>query len=163
MVNGTNVFGKDNPRWPIGNATETIKVPDVGLPTPRGPASVPPGPVKPRTWLSDRPVAAIGEAFRTTAGIVAAWLIGLPRRAGNRLFAMNDAEAGWRGWQVTELAGGLARQYRDARFDTLRAPLEPYGGRVELDALRDPGERPPETPRAWRGCPPPQSPRDGEH
>jgi hypothetical protein len=28
-----NLFGKDNPRWPIGNATETIKVPHVGLPT----------------------------------------------------------------------------------------------------------------------------------
>jgi hypothetical protein len=43
--------------------------------------------------------------------------MGLPRRAGSRLFAMNDAEARWRGWQVTELAGGLARRYRDPRFD----------------------------------------------
>jgi hypothetical protein len=134
VINGTNVFGKDNPRWPIGNATETIKVPDVGPPAPRGPASGPPGPAIPRTWVSNRPATAIGDALRTTAGIAVAWLAGLPRRTGNRLFAMNDAEAGWRGWQVTELAGGLARQYRDARFDTLRAPLEPYGGRVELDA-----------------------------
>jgi hypothetical protein len=33
---------------------------------------------------------------------------------------MNDAEARWRGWQVIELTGGLARQYRDARFHTMR-------------------------------------------
>ena len=53
--------------------------------------------------------------------LAAAWLIGLPRRAGRRLFAINDAEARWRGWQVTETLGGLGRQYRDARFDALAA------------------------------------------
>jgi hypothetical protein len=47
------------------------------------------------------------------------WFAGLPRRAGSRLFAKNDEEARWRGWQVTELAGGLARRYRDPRFDEL--------------------------------------------
>jgi hypothetical protein len=57
---------------------------------------------------------------RFAAASIIAWLIGLPRRAGRRLFAMNDAEAGWRSWQVIELTGGLARQYRDARFATMR-------------------------------------------
>jgi hypothetical protein len=49
-----------------------------------------------------------------------AWLIGLPRRAGARLHAMNDTEARWQHWQVAECCGGLVRQYRDARFGLLR-------------------------------------------
>jgi hypothetical protein len=163
VINGTNLFRKDNPRWPIGNAAETIKVPDAGLPAPRGPALVPRGPAVPSTWVSDRPATAVGDALRTTAGIVVAWLAGLPRRAGNRLFAMNDAEAGWRGWQVTELAGGLARQYRDARFDTLRAQLDARGGEVELDTQRDTWTHVQEPPRcdlvSSGGDDPPEPPR----
>jgi hypothetical protein len=116
VINGTNLLGKHNPRWPIGNATETITLTDVGL-------SASGGPAEPRTRLADQPAGA-GNAFRTAAAIAVAWLIGLPRRAGNRLFAMNDAEAGWRGWQVTEFAGGLGRRYRDARFDDVLAPRE---------------------------------------
>jgi hypothetical protein len=79
-------------------------------------------------------MAAAGDAIRWAAGIVASWLAGLPRRAGRRLFAMNDREAGWRGWQVIELSGGLGRQYRDLRFISASA-----------------GERPPAppVPEAW--------------
>ena len=107
MINGTPLLGKDNPSWPIGNVTETIKVTDVGPPSPRGPA------------------AAIADAFAAATGLAASWLIGLPRRAGSRLFAKNDAEASWRGWQVTELAWGLARRYRDPRFDSIHEELSP--------------------------------------
>ena len=32
---------------------------------------------------------------------------------------MTDTEAYWRGWQITKTHGGLARRYRDPRFDTL--------------------------------------------
>ena len=28
MINGTNLLAKDNPRWPIGNAAETMKAVD---------------------------------------------------------------------------------------------------------------------------------------
>ena len=49
--------------------------------------------------------SAVGDTLRTAGAIAIAWLIGLPRRLGNQLFALNDAEAGWRGWQVTELKG----------------------------------------------------------
>jgi hypothetical protein len=79
-------------------------------------------------------MAIAGDAIRWAAGIVASWLAGLPRRAGRRLFAMNDREAGWRGWQVIELSGGLGRQYRDMRFIAATA-----------------GERPPAppVPEAW--------------
>jgi hypothetical protein len=114
VVNGTNMLGKDNPRWPTGNATEQIKALDAGS------AQAPRGSTVPGTGVSDRPVTAVPDVPRAAAAAVA-WLIGLPRRAGRRLFAMNDAEARWRGWQVVELTGGLARQYRDARFDMMRA------------------------------------------
>jgi hypothetical protein len=61
--------------------------------------------------------ASICSATATLAG----WLANLPHRAGSRLFAINDTEAGWRGWEVTELRGGLGRSYRDPRFDLLSA------------------------------------------
>jgi hypothetical protein len=115
VINGTNTPGKDNPRWPIGNTTETVKVPDADS------ASAPCSPTVPGTGVSGRLVTAVPDVLRIAAAAGIAWLIGLPRRAGRRLFAMNDAEAGWRGWQVIELTGGLARQYRDSRFDTMRA------------------------------------------
>lgn len=111
MLNGTNMPAKDNPRWPAGNATERIKIP----------APIRRGPTMPGTGVSDRPVTPVPDVLRIAAAAGIAWLIGLPRRAGRRLFAMNDAEARWRGWQLIELTGGLARQYRDARFDVMRA------------------------------------------
>jgi hypothetical protein len=113
MINLTNPLGKDNPRWPIGNATETIKVPYAGPPAPRGVAM-------PIAGVPAHPPVAVGDAIRMECGIVAAWLIGLPRRAGRHLFAMNDNEARWHGWQVTETLGGLGRRYRDLRLETLK-------------------------------------------
>ncbi len=115
MINGTNLLGKDNPRWPIGNATETMKALDAILPAPRAP-------VAPEAAISACPATGIGSTFRTAGAIGLSWLIGQPRRLGNRLFAMNDREAGWRGWQVSELAAGLGRRYRDARFGMPRDP-----------------------------------------
>ena len=115
MINGTNLLGKDNPRWPIGNAAETMKALDAALLA--SPASA-----APAAAISIRSGTGVGSTLRTAGAIGLSWLIGLPRRFGNRFFAMNDAEAGWRGWEVTELATGLGRQYRDARFAT---PLDP--------------------------------------
>ncbi len=138
MINGTSMLGKHNPRWPIGNATETIRVPDVGSPSPRGPNM-------PKADTRVSPVSAAAAALRDAAASCLTWLANLPRRVGSHLFAGNDEEARWRGWQVTELAGGLARQYRDPRFDTLRCQYDPNGGRVELD----PG--PGADPQPWLG------------
>jgi len=92
---GSNLYRKDNPRWSVSNATATRGVLCLS---------------RPRLFL----VAA--SAF----GICVSWLVGLPRRAGARIHAKNDAEALWWGWQVTERCGGLTRQYRDARFEALR-------------------------------------------
>ena len=61
------------------------------------------------------------------------WLAAIPRRLGDRLFVMNDTEAYWRGWQITKTHGGLARRYRDPRFDTLAECPKCYGAGVPAD------------------------------
>jgi hypothetical protein len=117
LFNRTNAPGKYNPGWPISNALETIKVQvtsgALGLTEP-GRRPRPPT----RHYLSGLPD---GAAFRSATASLAGWLASLPHRVGAWLFAMNDTEAGWRGWKVTELRCGLARSYRDPRFDLLRA------------------------------------------
>lgn len=113
---------KDNPRWAIGNAPETTKVPSVAAPLLTTMIT---------TW--EHPGAnsvSVGERARALGGVALSWLIGLPRRAGAWLYDMNDKEARWHGWQVTETWGGLGRRYRDARFDALR--LNPALRRAEL-------------------------------
>jgi hypothetical protein len=134
LIHGTSMLRKHNPRWPIGSATDTIQPPDVGPPTLRGDS----GTVTLALAGAD---ALRGAAFRAVA-----WLKGLPRRAGRHLFARNDEEARWWGWQVTEFASGLARQYRDQRFDALRH---------EVAHASQPGAQPwlggyiPGVPEAW--------------
>jgi hypothetical protein len=80
------------------------------------------------------------------AALVAHSLMSLPRRFGDRLFAMNDTEAYWRGWQIVRVRGGLTRRYRDPEFDMHAgnaygqggaAPSWPYPSRAET-AYRDP-------------------------
>ena len=124
MINLTKPPGKDNPRGPIANGPETIKVPDGDLQISR--CLIPPAlglwQAIPRTGARgplDR-LAALAAAVRTTVVISSAWLAGLPRRLGSRWYAMNDEEARWHHWQVTETFGGLGRQYRDPRFDALK-------------------------------------------
>lgn len=55
----------------------------------------------------------------TIGRLLLIWVAGVPRRLGDRLFVMNDAEAAWRGWQTARTHGGLGRRYRDPWFDTL--------------------------------------------
>jgi hypothetical protein len=144
VVNATNMFGKDNPRWPIGNVPESIRVPGPGVPAPRGPVPAQHAAATPAIGMSDRP-ADTGDVIRRAAAVVAAWMTGLPRRAGRRLFAMNDLEARWRGWQIIEVAGGLGRQYRDPRFDSLGTP----GGTVRTADSAPLVPPRPAVPEAW--------------
>ncbi len=61
------------------------------------------------------------------------WLAAIPRRLGDRLFVTNDTEAYWRDWQITKTHGGLARRYRDPRFDTLAECPKCHGAGVTAD------------------------------
>lgn len=45
----------------------------------------------------------------------------LIRAAGDRLFQAQDERARRYGWQITVRCGGLARTYRDPRFDRFRS------------------------------------------
>src|SRR5690242_2838960 len=45
----------------------------------------------------------------------------LIRAAGDRLFKAEDERAREYGWQITARHGGLARTYRDPRFDRFRS------------------------------------------
>ena len=117
MFNPTNAPGNYNPGWPIGNVLETIKMQVTGGAPGLTESGRRPRPPTRRHLLC----LPVGAAFRTAAASLAGWLSSLSHRAAARLFAMNDAEAGWRGWEVTELHGGLGRSYRDSRFDLLCA------------------------------------------
>ena len=111
MINGTPVPRKGNPRLPTGNVTESTKL-TVAAPMPQSTEL-------PVAVILEHPAAGVTGAFRGAAASVVTGLADLPRRLGNSLFAMNDAEAGWRDWEVTVLARGLGRQYRDHRFTTV--------------------------------------------
>jgi hypothetical protein len=125
---GSNPHRKDNPRWVISNATGITKVPEFGAPL---------------FMSAPGRIGATGERLRLACGIVGAWLMGLPRRAGRRVHAMNDTEARQWGWQVTERCGGLVHQYRDALFEAL--PHDPALRRAELcdEEFRADGTQPP--------------------
>ena len=91
----------------------------------------------PGAAMQERSAVGVTAALRSASAVVVAWLTDLPRRLGNRLFAMNDAEAGWRGWEVTVTARGFGRQCRDPRFNTLREEFEAHGGRVEPNTNKE--------------------------
>ena len=65
--------------------------------------------------VGPRVLTRVADAARVLLG----WLAGLPRRWGDRWFAVNDAEADRRGWEMTRIHGGLGRRYRDPRFGAL--------------------------------------------
>lgn len=58
----------------------------------------------------------VRDALALGVGVMLDWMAYFLRRWGDRLFAMNDTEAYWRGWQITKMPGGLGRCYRDPRF-----------------------------------------------
>ncbi len=73
-------------------------------------------------WTSARRLSLAGSAARalTARGhVLLGWLAARPRRLGDRLFAMNDTEARWRGWQITRMRGSFGRGYRDPHFGLL--------------------------------------------
>jgi hypothetical protein len=75
----------------------------------------------------------ITRLFRLTIGVVTDCFADGPRRLCDRLFAANDAEASWRGWEVINAYGGLGRRYRDPRFDTLAACPQCRGTGIDTD------------------------------
>jgi hypothetical protein len=115
VINATNLAGKDKPRRTIGNAAETIKLLASASPRLKARPKAHPRLADRRPW-----------ALRARARISPAR--DLPRRTGAWLFRRNDAEAGWRRWEITELHRGLSRLYRDTRFEALHQLYEAVSG-----------------------------------
>jgi hypothetical protein len=75
------------------------------------------GPAGAVTW--GRAAAALVRAPAAILSGLSGRLPDLLIRIGDRMFAMNDKEAAWRGWSIERRHAGLGRRYRDPRFDTL--------------------------------------------
>ncbi len=125
MINISNSTSKNNPSWLLGEPER----PPWPAPTPaHDQAAAPaaqPGSGSLRARLA-RLVTVLGQ-------VLLSWLAAIPRRLGDRLFVMNDTEAYWRGWQITKTRGGLARRYRDPRFDALAQCPQCRGAGVSAD------------------------------
>jgi hypothetical protein len=68
-------------------------------------------------WAWVRPTCArllTGPDERLTS-----WMSDCLAQAGDLVFAISDAEASWHAWDIVRRDAGLARAYRDPRFDTL--------------------------------------------
>ena len=107
MINTSNSTSKDNPPRLLAEPVRLMR---------------PPQATRPRAPARDAAVQANPARFGRILAIgrvVLSWLAAIPRRLGDRLFAMNDTEAYWRDWQITKTRGGLGRRYRDPQFDTL--------------------------------------------
>ena len=83
----------------------------------------------PATGLRIRTFLAVG------AGVVTDCLLSRPRRMADRLFAINDAEAHWRGWGITRVHGGFGRRYRDPMFDMLAACGQCQGAGAGIEEM----------------------------
>jgi hypothetical protein len=115
MIKTNNSTSLNKPPWWLGELSEPTRASPSGTPAGAVPAAAPSD-----TWTRlRRGLAAAVRAAPLAGPVLLCWLAALPRRLGDRLFAMNDAEAYWRTWQITSTHGGLGRRYCDPRFDAL--------------------------------------------
>ena len=113
MINISNFTSKNNPPWgPPEPPEPTRPIRPARSRQPRAPAEA-------TAAATPASPAGFGPILAVVGRVLLSWLAAIPRRLGDRLFVMNDTEAYWRGWQITKMHGGLARRYRDPRFDTL--------------------------------------------
>ena len=125
MINISNSTSKNNPSWLLAEPER----PAWPAPTPAHDQAA--GPAAQQGSGSRR--ARLGRLVTVLGQVLLSWLAAIPRRLGDRLFLMNDNEAYWQGWQITKTRGGLARRYRDPRFDTLAECPRCRGAGVTAD------------------------------
>jgi hypothetical protein len=115
MIKINNPTSEDNPPWLPGENPGPTRTSLSGAP-----AGAVPGAASSDTWTRlRRALATAARAVPLAGWVLLSWLAALPRRLGDRLFAMNDAEAYWRTWRITSTQGGLSRRYQDLRFAAL--------------------------------------------
>ena len=115
MIKINNSTSENKPLWLLGEFSGPAQTS-----RPRAPSGPPRATTRADTWTRFvRGLAASVRAVPLAGRVLLSWLAALPRRLGDRLFAMNDAEAYWRSWQMIRMHGFLGRRYREPRFDTL--------------------------------------------
>ena len=120
MIKINNSTSENKPPWLLGELSGPTRTSPSGAPAGAVPAAAPSD-----TWTRlRRGLVAAARAVPLAGRVLLSWLAALPRRLGDRLFAMNDAEAYWRSWQITRTHGGLGRRYHDPRFGL----AQPLGG-----------------------------------
>ena len=124
MIKINNSTSQNKPPWWLGELSGPTRTSPSGPPAGSVPAAALSG-----TWTRlRRRLVAAARAVPLAGRVLLSWLAALPRRLGDRLFAMNDAEAYWRTWQITSAHGGLGRRYHDPRFDALAERPKCQGG-----------------------------------
>jgi len=121
MINISNSTSKNNPQWRPADLASPAQPTQPRAPDRAADATAPASP------------ARLGRILASLGRVLLNWLAAIPRRLGDRLFVVNDTEAYWRGWQITKTHGGLARRYRDPRFDTLAGCPKCHGAGVTAD------------------------------
>jgi hypothetical protein len=135
VINTSNLTSKNKPPWLLAEPSGPAR-----MSQPRAPSEAP----RADTWTFRarfrhalaRALARAGGSARAVAiggRVLLSWLAAIPRRLGDRLFAMNDTEAYWRNWQITRTHGGLGRRYRDPQFGTLAECPKCRGAGVTAD------------------------------
>jgi hypothetical protein len=118
VINTSNLTSKNKPPSLLAEISEPAR-----MSQPRASWGASMAAARADTWtFRARFRRALARAVRVAAiagQVLLGWLAVIPRRLGDRLFAMNDAEAYWRSWQITRTHGGLGRRYRDPQFGTL--------------------------------------------
>jgi hypothetical protein len=129
MIKINKSTSENNPPWLLGEFSEPTQTSLLGAPAGAVPAAAPSD-----TWTRlRRGLAAAARAVPLAGRVLLSWLAALPRRLGDRLFAMNDAEAYWHSWQITSTHGGLGRRYQDPRFDALAECPKCHGSGLTAD------------------------------
>ena len=112
MIKINNATSENNPPRILGRLPEPTQTSLSGTP-----GGAVPGAAPSDTWTRlRRGLVAVARAVPLACRVLLSWLAALPRGLGDRLFAMNDAEAYWRSWQITRTHGGLGRRYHDPGF-----------------------------------------------
>jgi hypothetical protein len=109
VTNVSNFTSKNNPPWLLAEPAGPVRPPGSNAPDRAADQAT----ATARRAVSGSRCARI---LLIVGRVLLSWLAAIPRRLGDRLFAMNDAEAYWRDWQITKTRGGLARRYRDPRI-----------------------------------------------
>ena len=125
MIKINNSTSENKPLWLLGEFSGPAQTS-----RPTAPARPPRATARADTWTLL--VRGLVTAVRTGARALLSWLAALPRRPGDRLFAMNDAEAYWSSWQIIRTYG-LGRRYREPRFDTLAECPKCHGAGLTAD------------------------------